>query len=159
MDSSICVRTVHNTVCHLMLAVTCCACNTHTIQHPSDYGTSSVGISRFRRTGAREPCCTMHRTFQVANPNGQRVILFLRRGFPYREIDGCIVAYLMQHKTPSTEIPSTYHLSPTMSWGPTLPRPLRDFADRESKMQSSSGVENPEMSNSDMRDLTPRVPP
>jgi hypothetical protein len=25
MDSSICVRTVHNTVCRLMLAVTCCA--------------------------------------------------------------------------------------------------------------------------------------
>jgi hypothetical protein len=25
MDSSICVRTVHNTVCRLMLAITCCA--------------------------------------------------------------------------------------------------------------------------------------
>jgi hypothetical protein len=41
------------------------------------------------------------------------------------------------HATQNLEYrtPSTCHLSPTMSWVPTLPRPLQDFADRESKMQ------------------------
>ena len=67
-----------------------------------------------------------------------------------REIVSCIVAYLMQHKTPSTETPSTCHLSPTKSWGPTLRRPLRDFADRESKIPMVHGIENPEVPNSDI---------
>jgi hypothetical protein len=95
--------------------------------HPSGFGVSPVGSSR----------ALLHHAQDLPSPEprwstGQP---FLASGFPYREIGGCIAAYLMQHKTPSTETPSKCHLSPTKSWGPTLPRPLRDFADRETKRQ------------------------
>jgi hypothetical protein len=65
----------------------------------------------------------------------------------------------MPHKTPNPETPTARHLSSSESRGPTLPRQLRDFADREHTVQSSFGIENPETPNSDIRDLMPRVLP
>lgn len=63
------------------------------------------------------------------------------RGFPYREIGTSDVAIHMYHEFSNPELRS--HLSSTRAWGPTLPRPLRDFADRGSTIQVSSWSKTP----------------
>ena len=56
------------------------------------------------------------------------------------------------HATQNPEYRNPEYMPPVslMSWGPTLPRPLRDFADRESKIPMVHGIENPEVPNSDI---------
>jgi hypothetical protein len=61
---------------------------------------------------------TIHMHNQTPNPDSQRVNTLLFRRFPYREIGGCGVECLLQHKTPNPETPTARHLSSTYSRGP-----------------------------------------
>jgi hypothetical protein len=84
---------------------------------------------------------TIHMQNKTLIPDGQRVNSFRYREFLYREIGGCGVVHLMQHKTPNPEtpMPRGFHY---ISWSHTTTS-LRDFADRESTTQSFLGVGNP----------------
>jgi len=113
--------------------------------------------SGIRRSRYREPC--VHVLVQIKSPNpecrwstSQHSRSF--RGFPYREIGTSDVAVHMYHEFPNPEL--RCHLSSTRAWGPTLPRPLRDFADRGSMIQVSSWSKTPKRRMPKPRSLTSR---
>jgi hypothetical protein len=105
---------------------------------------SPFRLSGIRRSRYREPC--VHVLVQIKSPNpecrwstSQHSRFF--RGFPYREIGTSDVAVHMYHEFPNPEL--RCHLSSTRTWGPTLPRPLRDFADRGSTTTGPLPLETP----------------
>jgi hypothetical protein len=109
----------------------------------------------YRDIAAREfavHATTIHMHNQTPNPDSQRVNTLLLRRFPYREIGGCGVECLLQHKTPNPKL----RLHATCL--PLTPG-AHERHPRESIMRSSLGVENSETPNTDIRDLMPRVPP
>ena len=111
--------------------------NPSTISPPSEIGISRLGNLRFTRT--QFTCKTKPRTLMVSGSTF----------FPYREIDGCGVARLMQRKPPNPESPTACHLSSTCSGGPTQLRHLLRSCDRGSRDRDFTGYnslasQNPE---------------
>ena len=105
----------------------------------SEFGKSHFGSLRSTRTPFS--CKTIPRPPMV---NGST--LFSIGDFPYREIRGCGVVRLLQHKTPTAR-----HLSSTRSGGPTQLRHLsaRVIGDRDFTGRKFLALQNPESRFSD----------
>jgi hypothetical protein len=128
-----------------------CSSNSHSLLNNLPFVYREIGP----RDVARLP--VLPRAIKHRNPDGRRSTSgnfhSWRRVFAYQ---------IPEYR--SVDLSVSRHLYPTKYLGPTLPRQLREFADRESIMHRSLPLENPECRNPDTPDschlstLRPTVP-